>query len=108
MDNITFDFEIDAFGVHNDFGGKKNVIYEIRTFLCCTLTEGDTSGTRKQLFVIHIPVDNLNNFVEYENVTKELATSWLEKHQSDNYIEDLKRRMINDLYPKQQYLKPNF
>ena len=112
MDNITFDFEIDAFGVHNELDGKKNVIYEIRTFMTAHLqiwsaTE-QKSEKKKQLFITHLPVDNLNNFVEYENVTKEIALSWIEKYSTSGFIDNFKQKLKDDFYPKQQYLKPNF
>lgn len=110
-DNTEYDYEVENLGVHNELNGKKNVIYEIRLYITATkenITEeyGKALITKKTFFVVPIPTENIKNFIEYENITKSDIISWTEKY--CNSIDNYKKSLEEQFYPKKQYLKPSF
>lgn len=105
MLEITYSYEVDEFGVITDFQDKKNVVYEIRAYLVGTLENG---AQQKQLFITRIPTDDLTNFVEYQDLTKEIANSWIESYTSVEQMQNLKQKVVDMFYPKTAYFKPLF
>jgi hypothetical protein len=110
MNNITFDYEIEALGVHNTLNEKNNVVYEIRVFLVGKnkiVTENtESESILKEYFVVHVPTNDLQNFIEYEQLTKQNVIEWIEKY--SNSLKSHKNNLIEKFHPKKQYLKPNF
>ena len=111
-DNITFDIEIEQFGVYSELNGHKNVIHEIRAYCVGTIKRifegGESSETVREYFVVHIPTTNLNNFIEYENITKEDTINFINAHAPESLIPSLQNKIRKSLLPQQLYLKPNF
>lgn len=112
MEELIFDIEIENFGIYNELNGRKNVVYEIRAFYVGKLKRvfdgGESTSEERELFVIHLPTDNLEDFVEYENVTKEVTVEWIKKHSDENLLKSMEDKVVKRLYPNQQYVKPNF
>lgn len=112
MEDITFDIEIEHFGVYNELNGCNNVIHEIRAYYVGTVKKvfegGESSETANEYFVVHIPTTNLDNFIEYENITKEDAVRFITTHAHESLIPSLQNKVRKALLPQQQYLKPNF
>lgn len=108
MSDIQYSFEIDALGVHNELNGLHNVIYEIRGNLIGTRVTEHGEGTYKQYFVISIPIDNLECFIQYKDITKQNVLDWIDVHMTPSLLESLKQSVYNQHYPKTKYLKPNF
>lgn len=105
MLEIKYSYEIDEFGVITNLEDKKNVVYEIRAYLVGTLENG---AQQKQLFITRIPTDNLNNFIEYQDLTKEISDSWIDSYTSSEQMESLKQKVVDMFYPKTAYYKPLF
>jgi hypothetical protein len=105
MLEITYSYEIDDFGVIIELNGKKNVVYEIRAFLVGRLENG---AEQKQLFITRVPTDNLVEFIEFQDLTKELSDSWIEKYTSIEQMKNFKQKIIEMFYPKTTYFKPLF
>lgn len=103
--DISFSIEFEAFGVKKEFQGRKNVIYEVRAWMVGTNTVG---GSYKVYFVQHINTDDLDNFIEYENVTREDVVRWVYENASENHIEALKQKVLEEFFPQTEYLVPNF
>jgi hypothetical protein len=108
MDDLVYSYEIEAFGVHNTMNGCNNVIYEIRGNLVGTRVTEHGEGSYKQYFVVHLPIDNLEVFVEYKDVTKQIAEEWIRSNMTPSLLDSLKQSIYNQHFPKTKYLKPNF
>lgn len=108
IEELSYSYEIEAFGVHNELDGRTNVIYEIRGNLVATRITEHGEGSYKQYFVVHLPTDNIENFVEYKDITKQQAIDWLQINMTPSLLDSLKQSLYNQHYPKTKYLKPNF
>lgn len=104
MDDITFSYEIDLVGVHLEYKGKKNVIYEIRSTLFATNSKG---GSYSGIIVTAVPTKDLSNFIEYEKIDKNHLLHWIATY-SESTIQSVKESLVELHYPKKVYLKPDF
>lgn len=111
--NIEYEYMIDALGVENELDGKQNVVYEIRVTMQGTkknITEqyGEALVHKTTFFVVHIPTNDLENFVEYDKLTKSQIEEWIEKYAPPSVIENCKKNLRESLFPTKKYVKPNF
>lgn len=109
---LSFDYEIESLGIHDSLHGKNNVVYEIRALFVGKKTITTESGfgetTTNSTLIVHLPVDNMENFIEYENLTKEHILEWIENNVSQKTIENYKMNLTEQLIPTKRYVKPNF
>jgi hypothetical protein len=104
FNDIRFYFEIAQLGVHRELNGKNNVVYEVRCFVC-----GEKEGTiQRELIVLAIPTDNLDNFIEYEKLTKEIVEGWISSNYSDSHFNGHRKNIIELFYPTKYYTEPPF
>ena len=109
---ITYDYEIEHLGVHKNLYNRQNVVYEIRGYYVGTLkivTENtEQESTIRKYFVSTVPIINdLKDFIEFDDLTKEDIIRWIEWY-SFGTIECLRREFIEDFYPTKVYLEPKF
>ena len=112
-DEIEYSIEIDELGVHLEKNGYRNVIYEIRAYvvgkISIKLIDGEMfNEERKKMFVLNIPTDNLDNFIEYDSITEDDVKSWINEYMPPNLIENFQKTIYESFYPTKKYLKPNF
>jgi hypothetical protein len=112
-ENVQYEYFIDALGVQNELNGKENVVYEIRVTMQGTkkvVTEqyGESLLHKNTFFVVHVPTDNLENFVEFDKLTKEQIEEWVEKYAPQSVLENCKKNLRELLFPTKKYVKPNF
>lgn len=110
---IDYEYIIDTLGIHNELKGKQNVVYEIRVVMQGTkrvVTEQHTELLHHEttFFVVHIPTDNLENFIDYNDLTKIQVEEWIKKYTPESVIENCKRNLKESFYPTKKYVKPNF
>ena len=110
---LSFEYEIQSLGIHDSIHGKNNVVYEIRTLFVGKKTITTESGFEEEtvsnlILIVHLPVDNVENFIEYKDLTKEHIMKWIEKHVSEKTIENYKMDLTEKLMPTKRYVKPNF
>ena len=112
-ENVDYEYIIDALGVQNELNGKENVIYEVRVTMQGTkkvVTEqyGESLVHKSTFFVVNIPTDSLENFIEYDKLTKDKIEEWIKQYAPPSVIENCKRNLKELLSPTKKYVKPNF
>lgn len=103
MDDIKIDYEIANLGV-KDIGDNKNVVHEIRFFLRCDFQD----RFERELYVVHLNTDNLDNFINYEDLTKKNIVSWIEKSLGEHQIIHIKKLIEEKIKNSKKYMTPNF
>ena len=111
MKTYTHDYEIDALGVHLNFENKNDVVYEIRGYIILTETTqldgAEASCTKKKYFVVPIPYET-ENFIQYQNLTKQIVVGWIQKYEPKGQTENFKQELLKEFNPTQIYKKPPF
>jgi hypothetical protein len=102
---IEFNIDIQLLGVHkfNEAYNKKNIVYEIRSFMVATCGGLE----ERKLFVTGLPTIDVVNFIEYEDLTRDILIKWIEEYSGD-LIKSLKRELTELLFPTKEYLLPPY
>lgn len=107
----SYDYEIEALGVHLEHQGKNNVVYEIRGYITVTETTkldgAELSCTKKKYFVVPIPY-GFTEFIQYENLTKQIIVEWIQNHEPKGQTQNFKEELLKEFNPTQIYMKPPF
>ena len=104
---LGFDYHVDFFAMHNEFNGKKDVVYSVRGFIV-SYDKNDNGKSFRKLFVIEIPTNDLTNFIDYKELTKEQVHGWIEKYLSETSKINIKRELYEEHFPSTRLVRPKF
>lgn len=89
----TYSWQINNLDVYVSKDGLSNVVYNIHWTYIATSDQQDEEGnvySADSIGVCDIALPDSNNFVEFDNLTKEQVESWIEASVD---VEELKRRL---------------
>lgn len=85
--NITYTWEFRGLDYKISLNDQSYVVTGVHSTLIATDELGNSSS---QMHFLGLPVDNLDSFIPYENLTKEIVTGWLETLYEPDLLETMK------------------
>lgn len=106
-EKLGFDYQVDFFVMHKEYAGKKDVIYSLRCFMT-SYDKQDNDKSFRKLFVVDVPLDDLSEFTDYKDVTKEQAMDWIINNFNETSRLNLMRELYEEHFPTTRQVRPKF